>query len=138
MMTTIVDIGCCLLAAPAGQQREIYANPLRAWDGATSAESSFGFHEWMTVEVELASGETGVGNAALTPRFATQIVSRHLAPLVLRRRAVAIALWDAEAKHLGVPAYDLSSESFNRAGIGIAPRSPVREVPLDGREEACG
>lgn len=135
-MTTIVDIRCRLFEAPAGPHQAMYANPLRAWDGAPSAEVSFGFHEWMTVEVELASGETGVGNAALAPRLAIQVVTRHLAPLVLGRRsadretlwqrmyrtivpfgrsgvgmaalsAVDIALWDAEARHLGVPVYDL-------------------------------
>ncbi|GAA1562124.1 L-lyxonate dehydratase [Kribbella hippodromi] len=135
-MTKIVDLRCRLFEAPTGPHQVMYANPLRAWDGAPAAEGAFGFHEWMTVELELATGEIGIGNAALTPRLAIQIVSGHLAPLVLGQNsadrealwqrmyrtvvpfgrrgvgmaavsAVDIALWDAEAKHLGVPVYEL-------------------------------
>ncbi|MDX2973424.1 enolase C-terminal domain-like protein [Kribbella solani] len=135
-MTKIVDVRCRLFEAPGGPYQVMYANPLRAWDGAPAAEGSFGFHEWMTVEVELATGEIGVGNAALNPRLAIQVVSRQLAPLVLGQSsadrealwqrmyrtivpfgrrgvgiaalsAVDIALWDVEGKRLGVPVYDL-------------------------------
>lgn len=135
-MTTVVDVRCRLFSARSAEQGEIYANPLRAWDGTEIGETSFGFQEWLTVEVELASGEVGIGNAGLAPRLAAQIVMDPLKSVLTGERsadreklwqrmyrsvvtygrrgvgmaaisAVDIALWDAEAKRLDVPVYDM-------------------------------
>lgn len=135
-MATVVDVRCRLFSAMSAEDGEIYANPLRAWDGTGIGETSFGFQEWLTVEVELAGGEVGIGNAALAPRLAAQIVMDPLTHVLKGERsadreklwqrmyrsvvaygrrgvgmaavsAVDIALWDAEAKRLGVPVYDL-------------------------------
>jgi L-rhamnonate dehydratase len=113
-----------------------HANPLRAWQGAEASEASFRFHEWLIVEIELEDGTIGIGNAALAPRVAAQIVNDYLAPLLVGRdsraresnwqllfrstvafarggvgmaalSAIDIALWDAQGKRLGVPVYEL-------------------------------
>ncbi|WP_166355575.1 enolase C-terminal domain-like protein [Phytoactinopolyspora limicola] len=135
-MTTIAGVKCRLFAASSDGPGELYANPLRAWDGSGDGETSFGFHEWLVVEVELSTGEVGIGNAALGARLARDVVTRYLEPVVVgespadreklwqrmyrtvvafgRRgagmaavSAVDIAIWDAEARRLGVPVYEL-------------------------------
>lgn len=113
-----------------------YANPLRSWLGEVSLEGAFSFREWLVVEVELSTGEIGYGNAGLAAGLAARVVEDYLAPIVVGRRAadieqtwqlmyrstvafgrkgtvmaaisaVDIALWDAWARHLRVPVYDL-------------------------------
>jgi L-rhamnonate dehydratase len=98
--------------------------------------ASFRFHGWTVVEVETDAGHTGLGNVALAPRVAKEIVDRHLAPLVtgadpfdtelLWQRmyratlawgrkgigmaaisAVDIALWDLMGKATGKPVFKL-------------------------------
>lgn len=134
--TEIVRVECRLFEARNEREPILYANPLRAWLGEAGTERRYDFPEWLVVEVELASGGIGIGNAGLAPRLAAAIVERHLAPLVIGRSAaeleslwqlmhrstvpfasrgagmvaisaVDIALWDARARSLGVPVHDL-------------------------------
>lgn len=135
-MTTIVDVRCRLFSCATEGPSAAHANPLRGWEGEVASEQGFRFQEWLVVEIELADGSVGIGNAALVPRLTAQIVATHLAPLIVGRpvldreshwqrmfrsivafgrggagmaalSAVDIALWDAAGRHLGVPVYDL-------------------------------
>ena len=133
---TIVDVRCRLFSSMTDGPSSTHANPLRAWSGPGSSESSYRFVEWLVVEVELSNGVVGIGNAALAPRVARQIVLDHLKPVVVGSRvmdreaiwqlmfrsiialgrdgavmaavsAIDIAIWDATGIELGVPVYDL-------------------------------
>ncbi|MCH6472117.1 enolase C-terminal domain-like protein [Sinomonas terrae] len=113
-----------------------YANPLRSWLGDAPLEGSFSFREWLVVEVELSTGEIGYGNTGLAAVLGASVVEKYLAPLVVGRRAadieqiwqlmyrstvafgrkgvgmaaisaVDIGIWDAWARHLNVPVYDI-------------------------------
>lgn len=135
-MSTIVDVRCRLFSGASAGPAHAHANPLRAWSGDEASEPAYRFHEWLVVEVELACGVVGIGNAALAPRIAAMIVANSLTPVVIGRSvterenlwqrmfrsivaygrggvgmaalsAVDIAVWDATGKLLGVPVYDL-------------------------------
>ena len=136
-MPAIADLRCRVFGANVPPSATLYANPMRAWDGPASAdERSYRFAEWLVVEVELSSGEVGLGNAGLAPRLAAEFADAYLRPQVvgaaaesleatwqhmyrstvqIGRRglgmaaisAVDIAMWDAWAKHLGVPVHAL-------------------------------
>jgi len=97
---------------------------------------TFRFHGWLVVEVETDEGVVGLGNAALAPPIAKQIVDLYLAPLVVGQdpfdteylwqrmyrathawgrkgigmaaiSAVDIALWDVMGKATGLPVFKL-------------------------------
>lgn len=97
---------------------------------------SFRFHEWLVCEIETDDGIIGLGNAALAPQVAKQIIDLYLAPLLIgedpfdteylwqkmyRRTmawgrkgigmvaisAVDIALWDIMGKTTGKPVFKL-------------------------------
>ena len=52
--------------------------------------STFRFHGWTVVEVETDDGIVGLGNVALAPRIAKQIIDQYLAPLVDRPGPVGL------------------------------------------------
>jgi len=97
---------------------------------------TFRFHGWTVVEVETDSGLVGLGNVALAPRIAKQIIDLYLAPMIIggdpfdyeyhwqrmyrstlawgRKgigmaaiSAVDIALWDIMGKAVGRPVFKL-------------------------------
>ena len=45
--------------------------------------ASFRFHGWMVVEVETDDGIVGIGNCALAPRIAKQIIDTYLTPMLI-------------------------------------------------------
>jgi L-rhamnonate dehydratase len=134
---TVTAIRCRIFEAAGTSSPTVYANPLAAWAGQDgSGETSFRFPQWLVVEVELSTGETGLGNAGLAPRLAAQFIDQHLAGQVIGRpvaelestwqrmyrstipigrkglgmaaiSAVDLGMWDAYARHLDVPVYDL-------------------------------
>jgi len=100
------------------------------------AMGTFRFHGWTVVEIETDSGLVGIGNVALAPRIAKQIIDLYLAPLIIggdpfdyeyhwqrmyrstlawgRKgigmaaiSAVDIALWDIMGKAVGRPVFKL-------------------------------
>ncbi|KAF1044075.1 L-rhamnonate dehydratase [Xylophilus sp.] len=100
------------------------------------AMGSFRFHGWLVVEVETDDGRVGIGNCALAPRIAKQIIDQYLAPVVvgqdpfdneylwqkMYRRTLAwgrrgvgmaaisaidIALWDLMGQAVGRPVFKL-------------------------------
>ncbi len=134
-VSTIIDVRCRVFACTTTGSEHAHVNPLRAWAGDEGSERAYRFREWLVVEVELACGVVGIGNAALAPRITAMIVG-DLAPVVVGRpvserenlwqrmfrsivahsrggagmaalSAVDIALWDATGKLLGVPVHDL-------------------------------
>lgn len=135
-MSKIAEVRTRLFSCRTEGPSSAHANPLRAWEGPDANESVFRFQEWLVVEIELADGTVGTGNAALAPRLAERFVREHFAPLLIGRdlrtreanwqtlfrstvafarggvgtaalSAVDIAMWDALGKRLGVPVYDL-------------------------------
>lgn len=105
------------------------------WDRGDSM-GTFRFHGWTVVEVETDDGIVGLGNVALAPRIAKQIIDQYLAPLVVGHdpfdyeylwqrmyrstlawgrkgvamaaiSAVDIALWDIMGKAVGRPVFKL-------------------------------
>lgn len=54
------------------------------WDRGDSM-GTFRFHGWTVVEVETDNGLVGIGNVALAPRIAKQIIDHYLTPLVLNQ-----------------------------------------------------
>lgn len=100
------------------------------------AMGTFRFHGWLVVEIETDTGLVGMGNAALAPRVAKEIIDLYLAPVVqgqdpfdyeylwqkMYRRTLAwgrkgigmvaisaidIALWDLMGKATGQPVFKL-------------------------------
>ena len=47
------------------------------------AMGSFRFHGWLVVEVETDTGLVGIGNCALAPRVAKEIIDTYLAPIAI-------------------------------------------------------
>lgn len=105
------------------------------WDRSDSM-GTFRFHGWTVVEVETDDGIIGIGNVALAPRIAKQIIDQYLTPLVLNQdpfdyeylwqrmyrstlawgrkgvamaaiSAIDIALWDIMGKATGRPVFKL-------------------------------
>lgn len=105
------------------------------WDRGDSM-GTFRFHGWTVVEIETDDGITGLGNVALAPQIAKQIIDQYLAPLVIGHdpfdyeylwqrmyrstmawgrkgvtmaaiSAIDIALWDIMGKSVGRPVFKL-------------------------------
>jgi L-alanine-DL-glutamate epimerase-like enolase superfamily enzyme len=79
--------------------------------------ASFRFHGWLIVELFTDNGLVGIGNAALSPRVAKQIIDLYFRPILIGRDP-----WDFEAiwQHM----YRLTM-AFGRKGIGMAAISAV-------------
>ncbi len=120
----------------AAPQPHFCTSPVDLLDSAGDTMSSFRFHGWLIVEVISDSGQTGIGNAALSPRVAKQILDLYLKPVLIGqnpfdyeylwqhmyRRTIAfgrkgagmvaisaadIALWDLIGKALKQPVFRL-------------------------------
>lgn len=117
-------------------QANFCANAMdQLWDRGDSM-GSFRFHGWTVVEVETDDGHVGIGNVALAPRIAKQIIDQYLMPLIIGHdpfdyeylwqrmyrstlawgrkgvamaaiSAVDIALWDLMGKATGRPVFKL-------------------------------
>lgn len=112
------------------------ANAMDLLDQPGGSINGFRFHGWAVVEVETDDGIVGIGNVALAPRIAKQIIDQYLAPLVIGadpfdyeflwqrmyratlpwgRRGIGmaaisgvdIALWDVMGKATGRPVFKL-------------------------------
>lgn len=70
------------------------ASAMDALGGLSDSMGSFRFHEWMVCEIETDDGIIGIGNCALAPRIAKQIIELYLAPLLIGRDPFDVeALW---------------------------------------------
>jgi L-alanine-DL-glutamate epimerase-like enolase superfamily enzyme len=135
---TVTAVRCRVFGATDTSSPTVYANPLAGWTGQgdTHHESAFRFPQWLVVEVELSTGEIGLGNAGLAPLLTAAFIEQNLAPQIIGHpvaelescwqrmyrstvpigrkglgmaaiSAVDLGLWDAWAQHLGVPVHDL-------------------------------
>jgi L-rhamnonate dehydratase len=92
--------------------------------------ASFRFHGWLIVEVFTDAGHVGIGNAALAPRVAKEIVDLYLKPILMGRDP-----WDVEAlwQHMY-----RNTMAFGRKGIGMAAISAVDIALWDILGKAAG
>lgn len=92
-------------------------NPMDLLALPADSMASFRFHGWLIVEVFTDSGHVGIGNAALAPRIAKQIIDLYLCPILLGRDP-----WDTEAlwQHMY-----RNTMAFGRKGIGMTAISAV-------------
>ncbi|HEX6802965.1 MAG TPA: L-rhamnonate dehydratase [Terriglobales bacterium] len=58
-------------------------NPVDLLSLPAASMSTFTFHEWLIVEVFTDDGIVGIGNAALSPRIAKQVIDIHLKPILI-------------------------------------------------------
>jgi L-rhamnonate dehydratase len=122
-------------------------NPMDLLQLPESSMQTFTFHGWLLVEIFADDGHVGLGNAALTPQVAKQVIDLYLKPLLIGQdpwdieqlwqhmyrktmafgrkgigmvaiSAVDIALWDLLGKSSGQPVYRL-------LGGRTKPRIPV-------------
>ncbi|MDP2574786.1 L-rhamnonate dehydratase [Vibrio penaeicida] len=78
---------------------------------------TFRFHGWTVVEVFTDDGLVGIGNVALAPRIAKQIIDQYLAPLVIGQDPFDYEyLWQRMYR---------STLAWGRKGIGMAAISAI-------------
>jgi L-rhamnonate dehydratase len=92
-------------------------NPMDLLSLPVSTMSTFTFHSWLVVEVMSDDGLVGIGNAALSPLAAKQVIDHHLKPLL-----VGADPWDIE--FLWQHMYR-KTMAFGRKGIGMTAISAV-------------
>ena len=97
---------------------------------AADSMASFRFHGWLVAEVVTDTGHVGLGNAALAPRLAKQVIDEYLAPLLIGREA-----WDVE--FLWQLMYR-KTLAWGRKGIGMAAISAVDIALWDLLGKATG
>lgn len=91
---------------------------------------SFRFHGWCVVEVETTDGIVGIGNVALAPRIAKQIIDLYLAPLVKGQDPFDYEyLWQRMYR---------ATLAWGRKGIGMAAISGVDIAIWDVLGKAVG
>ena len=98
-------------------QPHFCTNPMDLLDLPNDSMASFRFHGWLLVEVFTDAGHVGVGNAALAPRIAKQIIDVYLKRILIGRDP-----WDVEP--LWQQMYR-NTMAFGRKGIGMAAISAV-------------
>lgn len=99
------------------------------WDRGDSM-GTFRFHGWTVVEVETDEGIIGLGNVALAPRIAKQIIDLYLAPLVIGHDPFDYEyLWQRMYR---------STLAWGRKGIGMAALSAIDIAIWDIMGKATG
>ena len=111
-------------------QAHFCTNPMDLLALPSDSMAGFRFHGWLIVEVFTDAGHVGIGNAALAPRIAQQIVEVYLKPILLARDP-----WDVEAlwQHMY-----RNTMAFGRKGIGMAAISAVDIALWDILGKAVG
>jgi len=92
-------------------------NPMDLLELPEASMPTFKFHEWLIVEIFTNDGHVGIGNAALSPQIAKQIIDLHLKPLVIGQDP-----WDIE--RLWQLMYR-KTIAFGRKGISMVAISAV-------------
>ncbi|MGA8232984.1 MAG: L-rhamnonate dehydratase [Candidatus Acidiferrales bacterium] len=92
-------------------------NPMDLLDLPQASMSTFTFHGWLIVEIFTDNGLVGVGNAALAPPIAKQVIDLYLKPLL-----IGADPWDIEMlwQHMY-----RRTMAFGRKGIGMTAISAV-------------
>lgn len=81
------------------------------------AMGSFRFHGWLVVEIETDNGVVGLGNCALAPRVAKQIIDQYLTPIVVGEDPF-------DTEYIWQKMYR-STLAWGRKGIGMAAISAI-------------
>jgi L-alanine-DL-glutamate epimerase-like enolase superfamily enzyme len=92
-------------------------NPMDLLELPEASMSTFTFHGWLVVEIFTDNGLVGIGNAALAPPVAKQVIDLYLKPLLIGQDP-----WDLE--FLWQHMYRRTM-AFGRKGIGMAAISAV-------------
>jgi L-rhamnonate dehydratase len=92
-------------------------NPMDVMELPEASMRTFTFHGWLVVEVFTDDGKVGLGNAALAPQAAKQVIDLYLKPLLLGQDP-----WDVE--RLWQHMYR-KTMAFGRKGIGMVAISAV-------------
>lgn len=92
-------------------------NPMDLLELPAASMETFTFHEWLLVEMFADSGLVGLGNAALAPQVAKQVIDLYLKPLLIGQDP-----WDSERiwQHMY-----RKTMAFGRKGIGMVAISAV-------------
>ncbi len=92
-------------------------NPMDLLDLGQDSMASFRFYGWLIVEVFTDTGHVGIGNAALAPRIAKEIIDVYLKPLLLGKDPFDTEfLWQHMYRQ---------TMAFGRKGIGMVAISAV-------------
>ena len=98
-------------------QPHFCANPVDLLHLPADPMGSFRFHSWLVVEVASDSGEVGIGNAALAPRVAKQVIDLYLRPILMGQNPFDYEfLWQHMYRR---------TLAFGRKGIGMVAISAV-------------
>ncbi|MGH9469652.1 MAG: L-rhamnonate dehydratase [Terriglobia bacterium] len=101
----------------APPQPHFCTNPVDLLGASADAMGAFRFHSWLIVEIAADGGEVGVGNAALAPRVAKQLIDLYLKPALLGQNPFDVEfLWQSMYRR---------TVAFGRKGIGMAAISAV-------------
>ena len=106
------------------------ANAMDMLYAKSDSISGFRFHGWTVVEIETDDGIVGIGNVALAPRIAKQIIDQYLAPIVIGADPFDYEyLWQRMYR---------STLPWGRRGIGMAAISGVDIAIWDIMGKAAG
>jgi L-alanine-DL-glutamate epimerase-like enolase superfamily enzyme len=92
-------------------------NPMDVLALPEASMPTFAFHGWLLVEVTTDDGRVGIGNAALAPQVAKQVIDLYLKPLLIGANPWDVEfLWQLMFR---------KTIAFGRRGIGMAAISAV-------------
>ncbi|MDE3180615.1 MAG: L-rhamnonate dehydratase [Acidobacteriota bacterium] len=92
-------------------------NPMDLLELPADSMGTFRFHSWLVVEVASDAGAVGIGNAALAPRVAKQVIDLYLKPILIGQNPFdAEFLWQHMYR---------STIAFGRKGAGMVAISAV-------------
>jgi len=98
-------------------QPHFCTNPVDILQLPADSMGSFRFHSWLVVEVMCDTGDVGIGEAALGPRVAKQIIDLYLKPILVGQNPFDCEfLWQHMYRR---------TVAFGRKGIGMAAISAV-------------
>ncbi len=111
-------------------QAHFCTNPMDLLPSSPDRMATFRFHDWLVVEVETDEGVVGLGEAALAPPVAKEIVDRYLAPVTVGRNPFDVeSIWQHMYR---------STMAFGRKGVGMAAISAVDVAIWDILGKATG
>ena len=111
-------------------QPHFCTNPMDMLRLPADAMAGFRFQGWLIVEVFTDAGHVGIGNAALAPRVAKQIIDLYLTPLLVGKDPFETEfLWQHMYRQ---------TMAFGRKGIGMAAISAVDIALWDILGNSCG
>ena len=111
-------------------QPHFCTNPIDLLNVGEDSMAGFRFYGWLIVEVFTDNGHVGIGNAALAPRVAKQIIDVYLKPLLIGKDPFDTeALWQHMYRQ---------TMAFGRRGVGMVAISAVDIAIWDVLGKATG